>query len=203
MIIIAKSQALRNLLEYSVFIFYVTLQGLNFIWHVFSGILFLRNNANLGRIRMALGHWIAIAITIISLIVVIVVAVKAKNDMSPTLENIEEFKKNVDAKSEHFKNEGEHLERRISELSGRAEIVQEEIKIKQKEFEYFMDHQDELVASVQTLQEVAPEYAKKRSGAMIDDVKRDVPKISKTLKLALKKTADKRQARERTKENMK
>lgn len=152
---------------------------------------------------MALGHWIAIAITIISLIVVIVVAVKAKNDMSPTLENIEEFKKNVDAKSEHFKNEGEHLERRISELSGRAEIVQEEIKIKQKEFEYFMDHQDELVASVQTLQEVAPEYAKKRSGAMIDDVKRDVPKISKTLKLALKKTADKRQARERTKENMK
>lgn len=149
---------------------------------------------------MQAGHWIAIAIIIIALIVTVLIVMQAKKKISPTLDILNDFNKNVQNQVNHFQSEGAHVQKEVGQLTERVNYLQTNATDKQAKFTQFMNSQEELQNQINYLKEVAPQYAKGYGQAIAEDVKRDVPKISKIMKLAIQKTVNKQKARQSEKE---
>lgn len=144
---------------------------------------------------MSTGTIIAIAIVVISILVIIGVGFSAYKKAKPTLKNINDLKEDIDQKTKYYTREGEHLNEQVASLTQRVEGIQSEVEVKMIHFDDFMDEQGQFQSSLRYLQSHAGEYAKGISSNVVDELKEDGPKIKETFKRAFKKTAQKQKAR--------
>lgn len=144
---------------------------------------------------METGHYIALALVIISIIALIVVIFQAKKKIAPTMELINDLKLNIDKQKAHFSEEADHIQREVNHLSKRVEALQPNIELKQKQFAHFRENQNEFQSQIAYLKEVAPKYAQHQGETMARDIKRDIPKITQIMRLAVKKTITKQKTR--------
>lgn len=145
---------------------------------------------------MQIGHWIALAIVAVAIIAFIVVGIQAKKKVAPTIDIFKKFKQNIDTQANHFKSESQHIQTEMNLLSERGKSLQSNALDKQKKLTHFMESQQELQNQITYLKEVGTKYAKDSGQALVEDIKRDVPKISKIMKLAIQKTIRKQKARQ-------
>lgn len=146
---------------------------------------------------MSTGTIIAIAIVVVSLLIIIVAGFMSYRKMKPTLENLNDLNETINQKKEFYTRESQHLNERVTSLTQRVEGIQSEVEVKKMHFEDFMDEKGQFQSSIRYLQSHAGDYAKGISGNVKDELKEDGPKIKETFKRAFKKTAEKQKARRR------
>jgi len=144
---------------------------------------------------MSTGAIIAIAIIVISILLVIIVGAVTYSNVKPALKNIDETNQVITQKMEYFNREKEHLTERVTRLNNRVEHLQDEIEVKTALFEDFTDEKGKFQTSIRYLQAHASDYASGISSNLKDEIQEDGPKIWETFKRAFKKTAQKRKER--------
>jgi len=146
---------------------------------------------------MSTGAIIAIAIIIISILLVAIVGAVTYSNVKPALKNINDTKEAINQKMEYFNREGEHLTERVTVLNNRIEHLQEEIEVQTAFFQDFTDEKGKFQTSIRYLQAHASDYASGISSNLKNEIQEDGPKIWATFKRAFKKTAQKRKKRKK------
>lgn len=144
---------------------------------------------------MSTGTIIALSIVVLSILILVVVGAISYNEMKPTFHNLKELNTVINQKSKFYTREGEQLSKRVALLSHDAELIQKEIQMNSLHFQDFTHEQGEFQSSIRYLKNHAAGYSKGIARNIKDEVKEDGPKIFKSFKLALKKTAQKQKAR--------
>ncbi len=144
---------------------------------------------------MNTGTILAIAIVVLSIIIVIVVAFITKKQVEPTLNNIKDLNELITQKQKVYTREGEHLNEKVTDLTDRVELMQKDVEEKSVHFQDFIDEQGQFQTSLRYLKDHAGEYAGGISTNIKNELKEDGPKIVETFKRAFKKTAEKQKVR--------
>lgn len=144
---------------------------------------------------MSTGTIIALSIVALSVLMVAVVGLISYNGMKPTFQNLRELNAIINQKTKFYTREGEQLNKRVSQLSHDAELIQKEIQLNSLHFQDFAQEQGEFQSSIRYLKNHAADYSKGIARNIKEEIKEDGPKIIKSFKLAFKKTAKKQKAR--------
>ncbi len=132
---------------------------------------------------MTLGYTIALAIFIITVIVLIFAGVKIARDISRAMENIQETQEDLDAVNQHFTEEIEYLSNRFEEQKSRGESMVQDFSVKVQSFDALSNEIKDLERNVEMVKtesagasdellKEAKEYAKYELPKQWDKTKR-------------------------------
>lgn len=144
---------------------------------------------------MNIGTIIALAIVVVSLLMVIIVGAVAYKKAKPALKNIQDTNEVVTQKIEYFTREGNHLTERVNKLNKRIEFIQQDVEVKSVHFQDLTNENGKFQTSLRYLKGHAGEYTSGISSNLKDEIQEDGPKLVDTFKRAFKKTAQKQKVR--------
>ncbi len=144
---------------------------------------------------MSPGVTIAISIIGFSILLLIIVGAISYSQMKPTLESFKQLKSTLEQKKLFYQRESQHLTETADKLNQDVGFLQEELDIKNINFQSFTQKQNELQNSLLYLKNHAGEYSKGIARNFKNEVKEEGPKIFDVFKRSFKKTAQKQKTR--------
>lgn len=138
---------------------------------------------------------LSVLIIVFSIIMLVIVAGLSYKKMKPTLTSFDHLNARIKQKTIFYNKEIENVDHKVQKSNEDFGAVQNDLILKNINFENFMDQQESFQNSINYLQNHAGEYSKGIAKNFKDEVKDDGPKIVKVFKRAFKKTINKQKKR--------
>lgn len=144
---------------------------------------------------MSTGYIIALSILVISLVVLVVVGAIASKKVSPTLNNFNKLKEDVENTVNRYSKDGERLQNKVQVIQERVNLVKINTNQKFSNIEDLQVEINSLSDSLQFLKEHGAQLSKDDSGDLVQTIKEDGPKYLNILQGTVKRTLNKQKAR--------
>ena len=144
---------------------------------------------------MSTGYIIALSILVVSLVVLVVVGVIASKKVSPTFNNFNKLKEDVENTVSRYSKDGERLQNKVQVIQERVNLVKINTNQKFSNIEDLQAEFNSLSDSLQFLKEHGAQLSKDNSEDFVQTIKEDGPKYLNILQGTVNRTLNKQKAR--------
>lgn len=144
---------------------------------------------------MALGHWIAIGIVVVAIIILIGGLIYAVNQFNTPLEKVQQLQETVNDKANFYQSEVQTLQNKIETQSKQGQALADQALIEKEKFDHLTKESKQLANQVSYIRDMRGEVMNAALDQGKDYVQNDLPRHFEKLKLIAKKTANKQKDR--------